>query len=137
MHLGDTEIDQWSTSPVGYRATRFTATPAASIESSTPVPSSKTTPAAPAASNTSQLRIFIKYATHETFYSTQIDPVNPSTTSSLSASTYQLITSTKHPTALGQYPSSSYLSSYNLSSTVQHTSLSTAPSTQLPNSFTQ
>jgi len=42
VHLGDTDIDQWSTSPVGYRATRFTAAPAASIESSTPVPSSKT-----------------------------------------------------------------------------------------------
>jgi len=42
VHLGDTDIDQWSTSPVGYRATRFTAAPAASIESSIPVPSSKT-----------------------------------------------------------------------------------------------
>ena len=55
MHLGDTNIDQWSTSLVGYRVIRFTAALAALIESSTPVPSSKTTLAAPAAPNPSSL----------------------------------------------------------------------------------
>jgi len=51
VHLGVTDIDQWSTSLVGYRAIRFTAALVASIKSSTLVPSSKTILAAPAVSN--------------------------------------------------------------------------------------
>jgi len=54
VHLGDTDINQWLTSPVSHRATRFTAALAASFESSTPIPSSKNQHlAAPAASNPS------------------------------------------------------------------------------------
>jgi hypothetical protein len=59
VHLGDTDINQWLTSPVGHRAIRFTAAPAALFESSNLVPSSKTTPVAPAAPNPSSLEYTI------------------------------------------------------------------------------
>jgi len=84
VHLGDTDIDQWLTLPVGYRATRFTAAPAASIKSSTPVPSSKTTPAAPAAPNPSSL----EYTTNtQRIRHSTARKSNPSIASLLSAST--------------------------------------------------
>ena len=84
MHLGDTDINQWSISPVGYRATRFTAALAALIESSTLVPSSKTTLTALAAPNPSSL----EYTTNtQHIRHSTARKLTPSTASSLSAST--------------------------------------------------
>ena len=65
-----------------------------------------------------------KYATHKTFYSTQI---NTQYNLFIECQYPQLFNSTERPTALGQYPISSYLSSY-LSSTICSIPAYTAPS---------
>ena len=72
-----------------------------------------------------------KYATHKTFYSTQINTQYDL----FIECQYPQYNSTECPTALRQYLSG-YFSSY-LSSTICSTPALTAPNIHLPNSFTQ
>src|SRR6266568_4166350 len=79
-------------------------------------------------------RIYDKYATHKTFYSTQINTQYDLFTE---CQYPQLINSTQHPTALRQYPISSYLSSYLCSTICSIPAYQQHPASQQPNSLAQ
>jgi len=105
-----------------------------SIASSIPYLAAKPAPSSSGSTQPQQLRIYDKYATHKTFYSTQINPQ------------YDLFTECQYP-QLWQHPTSNSPRAvpqqqlpqqyYGSALAVHSTPALTAPNIQLPNSFMQ